>query len=152
MSGRRRLVTVVVAMAIAFFAPLSVAYALWSTQVQAQVDVSTASPVTAPGTPANFRCGSQLASPPGFSLRWDAVQGATSYKVYATAPGEAASSTYSLFAPQSGQPALTGTSINIEPTGNETRHYKVAAINSGGDSAMSGSRQVKRQGSTVSCQ
>ena len=63
--------------ALAFLAPATTAYALWSTTATASLTVSTAASVPLP--PGGITCNGNKDS---ISLSWPAVAGATEYRVY----------------------------------------------------------------------
>ena len=84
-------------------------------------------PNTAPSTPTNLRV--TATSPTSISLAWNAVTGATNYKVYRST---SANGTYTLAVTTT---SSTCTNSSLAP--NTTYYYKVAASNSYGDSAQS---------------
>lgn len=137
---RRRTTLVVVGLVLAFLAPMSTAYALWSRTATATTNVSVASS-GAPAAPAApvLSC----VSSSGTSVTWTAT--GTTYNVFESVDGTLWPST----------PALQGTLLTTYarvpfPSGNsEARWYRVVAVNSGGTSAVSNVIKVSRNGNSA---
>ena len=137
MTGRRTTL-VVVGLVLAFLAPMSTAYALWSRTASATVNVSVAS--STPAAPASpvLSC----VSANGTSITWTAT--GTTYNVFESTDGTS----------WPGPALVSGTSAttynrNPFPAGNSaTRYYRVVAVNSGGSSSPSGVVKINRNGSS----
>ena len=86
MSTLRRMAAIASILALAFVAPMSVAYGMWSTAATATLSVSVAAPVAVspPPAPSTFRC-TGFQNNNQVKLAWNAVTPApTAYRVYRT--------------------------------------------------------------------
>jgi len=138
----RRTTLVVVGLVLAFLAPMSTAYALWSTTASATVNVSVASTVTPPPAAPSIACQPRNGSTISFS--WTVVGGLT-YTVHeATTNADASYSAGSA-------PSGSGTHV-VTPVTGVTTFYRVKASN-GTPSGWSNTVQVTRTGgaSTIAC-
>ena len=131
----RRTTLVVVGLVIAFLAPMSTAYALWSRTASASVAVTVASPPSAPVL--------SCVSATGTSISWTST--GTTYHVYESTDGTT----------WSGTPLVQGTSAtsynrNPFPNGNgATRWFRVVAVGPGGSSAASNVIKIARTGNST---
>ena len=136
MTGRRTTL-VVVGLVLAFLAPMSTAYALWSTTASATVNVSVAA-APAPATPV-LSC----VSANGTSISWTAT--GTTYNVFESTDGTS----------WPGAALVQGTSATTYnrtpfPAGNSaTRYFRVVAVNSAGSSTPSNVVKINRNGNST---
>lgn len=136
MTGRRTTL-VVVGLVLAFLAPMSTAYALWSRTASASVNVSVAAAATTPTAPV-LSC----VSASGTSISWTAT--GTTYNVFESADG----TTWPPAALVQGTSATTY-NRNPFPAGNSaTRYYRVVAVNSSGSSTPSNVVKINRNGNS----
>ncbi|MDR1225535.1 MAG: fibronectin type III domain-containing protein [Prevotellaceae bacterium] len=91
-------------------------------------NATTSSGVAAPSAPTGVTASRSPRSSEYVTVSWNAVNGATSYKVYYSM---SASGSYSLLG------TVTGTSSERYFYNDQTSYWKVAAVNSAGESAMS---------------
>jgi hypothetical protein len=80
MRRSRSTLTIAAVGAMAFLAPATGAYALWSASATGTVAVTVAAPATALAAPSNVGCTGGQGSPS--VLTWSAVPGATEYRIY----------------------------------------------------------------------
>jgi len=135
----RRTTLVVVGLVLAFLAPMSTAYALWSRTASATVNVGVVSSTpTAPSAP-ELSC----VSVSGTSISWTAT--GTTYNVYESADG-------TMWPPAALVQGTSATTYNRNPFpagNNATRYYRVVAINSGGPSTPSNVVRISRNGASA---
>ena len=142
MTGRRTTL-VVVGLVLAFLAPMSTAYALWSRSATATVNVSVAAAATpAPAAPA-ITCQPRDGSTISFS--WTVVGGLTYTVHQATTNADA---NYSAGSAPSG----SGTHL-VTPASGSTTFYRVKASNGTSTSGWSNTVRVVRGAgaSTITC-
>jgi len=141
MSGRRTTL-VVVGLVIAFLAPMSTAYALWSRTASATLNVSVAAPGPPPAAPT-ISCQPRTSST--ISFTWPVVGGLT-YTVHDA--GSNADASYSAGSTPSGSGAHV-----VTPASGTTRFYRVKANNGSSTSGWSNTVRVTRTGgtSTIAC-
>jgi fibronectin type 3 domain-containing protein len=95
---------------------------------------------SAPSTPANVRATAQSST--SIQISWNAVPGATSYKIYSpNDPG--VNSGFVLI-----DTVTTTSYTDNHPLAGETWYYRVSAVNSAGESAQSASVYAKTPGSS----
>lgn len=125
---------------LAFVAPGTVAYALWSGTSTATVSVSIAAPSssspTAPAAPT-LACGSRQNNSE-FSMSWTSPAGASAYDVYRAASNTDAS--YGVVAAGAGSPYAASLADG------ETFYFRIKARNASGPSPFSNTIKVVRQG------
>ena len=134
----RRTTLVVVGLVIAFLAPMSTAYALWSRSASATVNVSVQAAAAAPSAPV-LSC----VSATGTSLSWTAT--GSTYDVYES--GSATS-----WPPGALVQGTSATTYTVGTSGwaqSEVRYYRVIARNSGGASSPSNVIKISRNGNSA---
>ena len=134
----RRTTLVVVGLVLAFLAPMSTAYALWSRTATASVNVSVAASTPTTPTAPVLSC----VSASGTSISWTAT--GTTYHVFESADG-------TTWPPAALVQGTSATTYNRSPfpAGNSaTRYYRVVAINGGGSSTPSNVVKINRNGNS----
>ena len=137
MTGRRTTL-VVVGLLLAFLAPMSTAYALWSSTATASLDVSVAGALPPAPTSPVLSC----VSSGGTSISWTAT--GTTYDVFESSNG----TSWPGPALVQGTSATTYNRTPFPPGNNATRYYRVVAVNTGGSSSPSGVVKISRTGNS----
>jgi hypothetical protein len=140
----RRTTLVGVGLVLAFLAPMSTAYALWSSTATASLDVSVAGAATAPSAPT-ISCGGFVGNGQ-FSITWTNVSGLT-YSVHRSTTANADPS-------YSSQAASTTTPYTASVANNSTTYWRVKANNGTLTSGWSNTLRLERSGNgngSISC-